>query len=327
MFIQGKRGQVKVSGKPNARRASNRPRALLALALMVFAVNFGSALGAEKTSIYMYEDTRRLVSLVDEAALLVEQKGDGAFLQFNSRGSKWWIDQYYIFVYDLDGTCLFHPIQPELIGQNLITLRDMSGKPVVQYITEIGRKPERNAGGWIFYLWPDRIQLIPQWKSAYIRKVAGPDGKIYLVGSGVYNIKTEKSFVEERVRLAAALLQAKGKDVAFQEFRNPASRFVFLDTYIFVLDTQGRTVVDPAYPTLKGRDLSGFKDAIGISTVQEVLGKLQHGEQAWVQYLWPRPGAALPSRKLMYVRKVRVGDEGFIVGSDFFLATPIWMRG
>ena len=33
-----------------------------------------------------------------------------------------------------------------------------------------------------------------------------------------------------------------------------------------------------------------------------------------------------PSRKLIYVRKVKVGDEVFIVGSDFFLATPIWLR-
>jgi hypothetical protein len=28
----------------------------------------------------------------------------------------------------------------------------------------------------------------------------------------------------------------------------------------------------------------------------------------------------------MYARKVRVGDETLLVGSDFYLATPIWMR-
>jgi hypothetical protein len=45
-----------------------------------------------------------------------------------------------------------------------------------------------------------------------------------------------------------------------------------------------------------------------------------------VQYLWPKPGSSTPSRRLIYVRKVKVGDEVFIVGSDFFLATPIWLR-
>jgi signal transduction histidine kinase len=316
-----------VNGKSYALPGSNSRRVMLMLALIVFALKFDSALGAERMSLYMYEDTRRLVALVEAAALLVEQKGDGAFAQFNTPGSKWWIDQYYIFVYGLDGTCLFHPIQPELIGQNLMALKDMSGRPVVQFITEIGRKAEKDAGGWVFYLWPDRAHLIPLWKSAYIRKVSGPSGKTYLVGSGIYNIKTEKFFIEERVRAAAELLQVKGKDAAFQEFRNPASPFVFLDNYIFVLDMQGRAVVDPAYPTLQGRDLSGFRDAVGLATIKEMIRKLQNGDQAWVQYLWPKPGAALAARKLMYGRKVKAGEENFIVGSDFFLATPVWMRG
>jgi hypothetical protein len=43
-------------------------------------------------------------------------------------------------------------------------LRDMNGKPVVRLITEIGESPEKDASGWIFYLWPDKTQLIPQWK-------------------------------------------------------------------------------------------------------------------------------------------------------------------
>ena len=34
----------------------------------------------------------------------------------------------------------------------------------------------------------------------------------------------------------------------------------------------------------------------------------------------------LPSRKLVYARKVKLGDETLIVGSDFFLPTPIWMK-
>ncbi len=45
-----------------------------------------------------------------------------------------------------------------------------------------------------------------------------------------------------------------------------------------------------------------------------------------MQYLWPKPGSSVTSRKLVYVRKIRVGGETLIVGSDFFLATPIWMK-
>jgi signal transduction histidine kinase len=89
---------------------------------------------------------------------------------------------------------------------------------------------------------------------------------------------------------------------------------------------QGHAIVDPAFPTQSGRDLSQFEDAVGRRPVQQILEKLRTGNEAWVQYLWPKPGSSLPSRKLVYVRKARAGDETFIVGSDFFLATPIWMK-
>lgn len=299
----------------------------LSLAVLMHLKSPMSVLGGDRQPVYVYEDTRRLVALVEEAAALMERKGETAFPEFSRKASKWFNDQYYIFVYAVDGTCVFHPIEPELIGKNLMDLRDMDGKPVIQFVTEVGRKPGQNAVAWIFYLWPDKAGLMPLWKSAYIRKVIAPGDKTYLVGSGVYNIKIERAFVEERVRMASDLLRNRGKQVAFQEFRNRASPFVFLGTYIFVLDMQGHTIVDPAYPTRTGRDLSGFQDAVGVNAIQEMLHKLQNADEAWVQYLWPKPGFSLPSRKLMYVRKVRLGGETFVVGSDFFLATPIWMRG
>jgi len=302
-------------------------RAIVLLVTVLAGVRLDRALGAENRPVYMYEDTRRLVALVEEAARLVEQKGEQAFAEFRVRDSKWFNERLYLFIYDIDGINLFHAEQPEFIGKNLMPLGDMDGKPILLFITDIGRKPEKDASGWVFYLWPDKNQLNPLWKSSYIRKVVWPGHKAILVGSGMFNIKTERYFVQEKVKAAAELLQKFGKNFAFEEFRNRASPFVFLDTYIFVLDTQGRALVDPARPNITGRDLSNFRDAVGVPTMREVLDKLQRSDDVWVQYLWPRPGAATPSRKLMYARKVKVGTETLIVGSDFFLATPIWMKG
>jgi signal transduction histidine kinase len=276
---------------------------------------------------YTYEDTKRLVSLVEDAAALMEREGESAFSQFASSGSKWLNEKYYIFVYTPDGTTVFHPIEHSFVGKNLMELRDANGKPVVRFITDVARKPGPDASSWVFYLWEDQTQLIPLWKSAYIRKVVTADGKIYLVGSGLYDMKIEKSWVEDRVKLACDLLQAKGKSEAFKEFIDASSPFVFLGTYIFVLDEHGHTVVDPAFPTMTGRDLSRFKDAVGMPVIQELLRKLADHKDAWVQYLWPKPGNPLPTRKLIYARKVQLNGETFIIGSDFFLATPIWMRG
>lgn len=297
---------------------------MLVAALLFLAVIPAHAT-ENKLSQYTYEDTKRLVSFVDEAAALIEHKGEHAFAEFGKRGSKW-LRENYVFVYTPDGTNVFHPIEHGFVGKNLINLRDADGKPVVRLITDIAKKPAIDASGWVFYLGEEQTQLIPLWKSSYIRKAVAPDGKIYLVGSGLSNMKIEKKWIEDRVNLACTLLQNRGKTEAFKEFMESSSSFVFLSTYIFVLDEQGHTLVDPAFPTMAGRDLSQFRDAVGMPAIQELLRKLADHEDAWVQYLWPKPGNQLPSRKLIYARKVVLEGQTLIIGSDFFLATPIWMK-
>jgi signal transduction histidine kinase len=316
------RSLLAASPRPGARPAS----LLVLLAAVVLIVSIIPGACREQLSRYTYRDTRDLVALVEEAAALIEQKGEKAFTDFAQKDSKWLNEDSYFFVYALDGTCMFHATMPDLIGKNIMHLRDMNGKPIIRRITDIGRKPETDASGWVFYLWQDQTQLTPSWKSNYARKVIGPGGQTYVVGSGSYSIKVEKVFVEERVRMAADLLTAVGKKQAFKEFQDLASPFVFLHSFIFVLNEQGRTLVDPAFPTMAGRDLSVFKDAVGFYVIREALKKLARADEAWVQYLWPKPGSSVTSRKLVHVRKVSVGGETLVVGSDFFLATPIWMK-
>jgi signal transduction histidine kinase len=208
----------------------------------------------------------------------------------------------------------------------VLDLRDLNGKPIIQSIVDIGKKPGNDASGWVFYLWENQIQLTPMWKSTYVRKLVAPNGKTYVIGSGLYDIKVERIFIEERVNRAADVLKTEGKAAAFKQFQDPASPFFFLNSYIFVLNDKGETLVDPAFPTLSGRNLSDFQDAVGFHAIKEVLQKLENTDAAWVQYLWLKPGSPVPSRKLLYARKLKIGDEIFIVGSDFFVATPIWMR-
>jgi len=43
-------------------------------------------------------------------------------------------------------------------------------------------------------------------------------------------------------------------------------------------------------------------------------------------YMWPKPGEVTPSKKVAYIRKVRIGDKNYIVGSALFLADPIWLK-
>jgi len=300
---------------------------LLALMVWVAVLRNRGATGqpSPERQEYLYEDTRQLVALVEEAAGLMEQQGPGIYPMLSRKGSRWFHDDLYFFVYDLQGNCLFHPVEPQLVGRNLLELKDLNGKPVGRMVNEIGKLPSPRAGGWVFYLWEEGQQITPMWKSSYIRKVIGPDHKIYLIGCGSYKMKIEKEFVREKVDRAAELLRTGDREAAFEKFRDPASPFCFLGIYIFVMNMEGKTVVDPSYPTGKGRDLSNFRDAVGRYVFRETIQKLQTDDTAWAQYLWYKPGSSHPSRKLLYVRKVKVDYGTLMVGADFDLATPIWM--
>jgi len=162
------------------------------------------------------------------------------------------------------------------------------------------------------------------WKSSYVIKARAPSGEDYVVGSGVYNMKVEKQFIVEMVDDAVDLIHREGK-AAFQKFRDKSSEFVFLDNYIFVVKQDGTAVVDPAFPSREGRNLLDFKDAVGRYVVRDMIEKLS-GDSTWISYMWPKPGEVRPSRRLAYLRKVKLGPETFIVGSGFSPARPIWMK-
>ncbi|MCP4598257.1 cache domain-containing protein [Neptuniibacter sp.] len=58
-------------------------------------------------------------------------------------------DDGYFFVYDPDGVNLVHPIQPELVGEDLIGLQDANGKYVIRDLIDIAEK----GGGFYRYVW------------------------------------------------------------------------------------------------------------------------------------------------------------------------------
>ena len=232
---------------------------VIILVLLCYAVQLHAD---DRLSRYLYEDTKRLVKLVEDAATLVESQGTAAFAEFGRKGSYWFDDQCFLFVYDGAGTCIFHATISELVGKNLMDLRDMNGKPMVRFITDVCRKPQRDAHLWVFYLWQEKNEFEPKWKSAYVRKVVMPDGKECVIGTGHHFLNIEKVMVQEIVQSAADLLMTAGKQAAFKEFLNPTSRYSFLNTFIWVTDERGRALVDPAFPEQEGRDLTMFRDAM-----------------------------------------------------------------
>jgi signal transduction histidine kinase len=273
---------------------------------------------------YQFKETRDLVSFVNEAAALFSAKGKDAFIEFGKKGGKWFSDKRYIFIYDLDGVCIFHPVLKESVGKNLLDLKDMNGKPIGKFIQFIASNA-KNPYGWIHYLWAEPGEIFPSWKNAYVMGVRGPDGKTYAIGSGTYNIRTEIQFVVDIVDSAARIIQKQGKE-AYDHLLDKASIFYFYNTYIFVLSAKGQLLADPSFPTNIGRNVIDFKDYNGQMIIRGMLDRLKKEDVAHISYMWPAPGQTNPSKKMIYARKVLSGVDTVIVGSSLYLVDPIWEK-
>ena len=92
--------------------------------------------------------------------------------------------------------------------------------------------------GWVHYQWPEPGEKNSAWKSTFIKRAIAPSGKIYLVGSGKYNLKCERIFIVDMVDQAISLLEKEGL-AALDIMLSRSSEFIFQNSYIFVKDNEG----------------------------------------------------------------------------------------
>lgn len=120
---------------------------------------------------------------VREAANLVEEKGEEAFPEFREKDSKWLYDDFYIFVWNINGTRVVYP--PDLTGegQDVSGLTDFNGKPLGKLFIETALS--ESGEGWISYEWPKPNETEPSTKYGFIKEATFGE-KTYLVGSGFY---------------------------------------------------------------------------------------------------------------------------------------------
>jgi signal transduction histidine kinase len=267
---------------------------------------------------YQRQETKDLVRLVEDAAAMVEARGEKAFARLREPGSRWYHGDTYVFVTSLEGVELVNPAFPHLQGVNLMDWRDAYGKrPVPLYIDKVTSDPQR-PWGWVHYLWHQPGQLRMEWKTSYVRLAQAPEGKRYVVGAGIYDMKMERAFVVEKVEQAVELIARRGP-AAFDAIRAQDGPFVFNDTYVFVDNAQGVELVNPAFPGLEGKSLIRLNNPEGRPIVREYIALALDKGSGWIGYYWPRPGESRPSIKHVYVKRVRHGEETYVVGCGAYL--------
>ena len=267
--------------------------------------------------------TEEMVAVVMKAFEYANVHGkEAAIAEFNNQAGRFVEGELYIFAYDLEGTTLALPFQPEIIGTNRWNITDAYGSAFIQEI--IGAA--ESGGGFVRYYYPDPAEnFTVRPKISYVMMVDGE----YVIGSGIYGADEDdplirvggdpvvreemKAFVED----AVAYAREHGKADALAEFNDPDGRFVSGERYIYAFDYQGMTLALPHQPQLIGTDLSDLQDPFGVNyTRVEIYLSGQGGGYLFYHYPNPAHDMALEP-KMSYVAPV---DETLWLGAGIYLS-------
>ena len=126
---------------------------------------------------------KQAVALVREAASTLSKTGDLA--QFDQKQGPWVSKDTYIFIQNCDTKVIVaHPIKPEIIGQNFMTMKDSKGNTLFRKdYCEAARQP---SGVWSEFWWPKPGEKESSRKLTYSLSAKGTP---YVVVSGIYDDK------------------------------------------------------------------------------------------------------------------------------------------
>uniref|UniRef100_UPI003F49578D cache domain-containing protein n=1 Tax=Cupriavidus yeoncheonensis TaxID=1462994 RepID=UPI003F49578D len=157
-------------------------RTLLTSSLMLIGL-FGTASPTlAQSSPPTSEKAKQVEALVNKAAALINSNGKAAFSEFSVKGSLWFHDDTYLFVYDLKSNVLLNPAFPARVGTKVTGQKDANGKLFHDAIIQTAAT---KGSGWVDYMFPKPGQIKPSQKWAFVKAVR-IDGVAGLVASGFY---------------------------------------------------------------------------------------------------------------------------------------------
>lgn len=259
-----------------------------------------------------------LVAFVEEAAAHARTNGRASSIaSFNDPNGSWTRKELYIFAYDMNGTALALPFQPESVGTNRYGIVDANGVHFVQDAIAAAR----NGSGFFRYHYPNPARgYAVEEKTSYVIGLGD-----WFVGAGVYtpggegtaNVSTRSSpGLVAYVEKAAAFARANGRDRAIAAFNDPNGSFVQDDLYVFAYDMNGTVLALPFQPELIGVNRSDAADIQGTKYIQAAIAAARNGSGFYELY-YPNPAdfyAVEPKR--CYV----VGMGDWFLGSGYYTA-------
>ncbi len=119
---------------------------------------------------------------------------------------------------------------------------------------------------------------------------------------------------------AAAEMVLQDRDGAIAEIGNSEGRFVWKDTYVFLMDMDGRMLAHPMVPQLteKGSllDVTDKDREKPKYIFREFVDIARKNGDGWIWYKWPKPNSREPVDKFTYIH--RVGFTDMLVGAGIY---------
>ncbi|MFB3763900.1 MAG: cache domain-containing protein [Methanotrichaceae archaeon] len=253
-------------------------------------------------------------AFLDEAVAYLKDNGEEkAIREFNNRSGPFVRGDLYIFGYDMNGTCIVHPINQSLIGQK--GLSDANGVDIVGREIALARR----GGGTLYIVFPNPADGgKPELKQLYIEAV---NSSLYL-GSGLYlsNIsaafdKADRDALVAYVNDALQFARKNGKEKSLAVFNNPNGSFTRDSRYIFAYDYDGRNLALPYQHDQVGKNRIELTDPNGVYFVREAADLARMG-RGFHYYIYPDPSRNMtPALKLSYVVDV---DGTWFLGSGIY---------
>ncbi|PKL70941.1 MAG: histidine kinase [Methanomicrobiales archaeon HGW-Methanomicrobiales-1] len=121
-----------------------------------------------------------MVAFVEEAVVYAKQNGkEKALAEFSNPNGSFFRGVLYIYAYDMNGTTIAHPVNPEKIGVNRLNEKDAEGNLFIQDL----RQAAINGTGFVTYYY-----INPTHKNAVEKKLgyAMSVDSTWWLGSGIY---------------------------------------------------------------------------------------------------------------------------------------------
>jgi len=89
------------------------------------------------------------------------------------------------------------------------------------------------------------------------------------------------------------------------------------DNYFWINDLQPAMIMHPTNLSLNGKDLSGFKDANGMSIFVRMAGICRESGEGSLRYMWAKPGSTVPVPKISFVKLYK--PWGWVFGAGLYV--------